>query len=70
MARTTVGASAREKRRRSRMEKMSRIRKRQEISLNTFTAAEKSVFAEMNDHQNKTFTNILLNTFGYVNSRF
>lgn len=70
VARTTVGASAREKRRRSRMEKMSRIRKRQEISLNTFTAAEKSVFAEMNDHQNKTFTNILLNTFGYVNSRF
>lgn len=63
MARTSVGASASSKMRRSKMENMSRIRKQKEIFLNTLAAAEKSVFASMNDYQNLTFAH-LLNTFG------
>lgn len=44
VARTTVGASASKKRRRSRMENMSRIRKQQKIlHMSALTAAEKTV---------------------------
>lgn len=67
---TTVGASASKRRRRSRMENMSRIRKQQKIlHMSALTAAEKTVcLDEWLSKYNFCQFKDLLNTIGNVNS--